>query len=139
MQFRGILRAVLVIVFAFAACITMQAATLKARSAATKPAVASMRDVRRVYVSRLQGDRVFARRLIAQMRVMGLRFVRDKARADALLEAQGEYENGAFYGAMKFSDVNGKLLWQARVTRPRGSNYMAYSRLADKLGAALIK
>lgn len=99
--------------------------------------VVKIKDVRTVYVRRIVGDREFARRLINEMRSMNLRFVTSPRAADALFFARGEYTNGAFYGSMKFVGQNGRVLWSAKATRPKGSNYMAYSRLADQLRAAL--
>jgi hypothetical protein len=117
-------------------------AASKVVGARKKPVVTSIKsikNVRSVYVRSLKGDQVFARRLMAEMRDMGLRFMNQRARADAVFEAEGEYSQGTFYGVMKFYDLKGKLIWQTRAMRPRGNNYMAYSRLADKLRAALGK
>ena len=99
--------------------------------------VQNIRDVRTVYVRKIEGDREFARRLTNEIGSCGLRFVNNAKNADAFFSARGIYENGAFYGQMKFVNRSGKTLWSASVTRPRGSTYMAYSRLADKLRAAL--
>jgi hypothetical protein len=120
-----------------ASCTSLDAAAKQRPGSDANRVVRSIKDVRRVFVRRIKGDRIFASSLRAEMRGMGLSFVRDKNRADAVFEAEGIYENGAFYGGMKFTNANGKPLWQARATRPRGSSYMAYSRLTDKLRAAL--
>jgi len=101
--------------------------------------VPSIKDVRTVYVQRLQGDRVFARRLMNEMRALGLRFVSDKKRADASLSARGDYSKGQFFGVITFHDKNGRVIWSAQALRPRGSNYMASRRLTDKLRAASRK
>ncbi len=90
-----------------------------------------------VYVRRLSGDREFARRLMNEIRSMNIRFVKNPRQADAFFEARGEYDRGTFWGLMKFTNQAGRVLWSASATRPRGNNYMAYSRLADKLRAAL--
>lgn len=105
----------------------------------SKPArvVRNIGDVRTVYVRRLSGDREFARRLINEIRSMNIRFVNNSRQADAFFQARGDYDRGAFYGSMKFTNQSGRVLWSASATRPRGNNYMAYSRLADKLRAAL--
>jgi len=107
--------------------------------ASAKPAVNSITQVRKVYVQRLTGDAVFNSLLKNEMRKMGLQFVREKASADAILTGSGEYAAGEFYGQIKFFNSKGKLIWQAKATRPRNSNYMAYSRLADQLRRALRK
>lgn len=99
--------------------------------------VTKIENVRTVYVRKIEGDREFARRLIDEIRVCGLRFVENSKDADASFFARGDYERGAFYGSMKFVNRHGKTLWSAQATRPKGSNYMAYSRLADQLRAAL--
>lgn len=98
--------------------------------------VNNIKDVRTVYVRKIEGDREFARRLMNEIRSCGLRFVDSPRNANALLSARGDYENGAFFGSMKFVNRSGKTLWSASATRPKGSNYMAYSRLADQLRAA---
>ena len=101
--------------------------------------VQNIKNVRTVYVQRVQGDRVFARRLMNEMRVLGLRFVSDKKRADALLSARGDYSKGQFFGTVTFRDKSGRMIWSAQALRPRGSNYMASTRLVDKLRAARKK
>lgn len=109
------------------------------QQASAKSAVTSIRQVRTVYVQRLTGDPVFASRLKSEMRKMGLHFVREKAAATAIFTGSGEYNDGEFYGQIKFYNQKGKLIWQAKAFRPRNSNYMAYSRLADQLRRALKK
>lgn len=104
-----------------------------------KSGVTSIGQVRKIYVLRLAGDPVFASRLKNEMRKMGLQFVREKTSADAILSGAGEYNAGEFYGQIKFYNRAGKLIWQAKALRPRNSNYMAYSRLADQLRRALKK
>ena len=101
--------------------------------------VSSIKQVHAVYVRRLTGDQVFASRLKNEMRQMGLRFVLEKSSADAILSGSGEYSEGEFYGQIKFYNQSGKLIWQAKAFRPRKSNYMAYSRLADQFKRALKK
>ena len=113
-----------------------QTATSSTRYSKTR-VVRNIGDVRTVYVRRLSGDREFARRLMNEMRSMGIRFVDDPRQADAFFTARGDYERGTFWGSMKFTNQSGQVLWSASATRPRGNNYMAYSRLADKLRAAL--
>ena len=98
--------------------------------------VNNIKNVRTVYVRKIEGDREFARRLMNEMRLMGIRFVTSPRKANALFSARGDYENGAFFGSMKFVNHSGKTLWSASATRLKGSNYMAYSRLADQLRAA---
>lgn len=116
---------------------TVWAKTATSSTRSSVRVVHNIGDVKTVYVRKLEGDREFARRLMNEMRAMGIRFVKSSRGADALLSARGDYENDAFYGSIKFVNRNGKTLWSARATRPKGSNYMAYSRLADQLRAAL--
>ncbi len=99
--------------------------------------VQNIGDVRTVYVRRLSGDHEFARRLMNEIRSMNIRFVGNPRQAEAFFYARGDYDNGVFWGSMKFTNQAGRVLWAASATRPRGSNYMAYSRLADKMRAAL--
>lgn len=124
------------IVFALSFC-ALSAIALSSTRSVTRNVPKNIREVRRVYVQKIDADRVFARRLQDEMRGLGFRFVTSRTQADAIFVAQGEYSKGAFYGAMKFTDANGRILWSARVMRPRGSSYMAYSRLTDKLRDAL--
>ena len=107
--------------------------------ASAKSKIISIRQVRKIYVLRLNGDPVFVSRLKNEMRKMGLQFVNRKSGTDAVLTGNGEYSDGEFYGQIKFFNLDGKLIWQAKATRPRNSNYMAYSRLADQLRRALRK
>src|SRR4051812_39197117 len=79
--------------------------------------VRSIQNMRTVYVQRIQGDRVFGRRLINEMRGLGLRFVRDKSRADALLSARGDYSRGQFFGTVAFRDKSGRVIWSAQALR----------------------
>ena len=51
------------------------AATRGVASVRKQHVVTSIKNVRSVYVKSLKGDRVFARRLMAEMRDMGLQFV----------------------------------------------------------------
>jgi hypothetical protein len=44
--------------------------------------------------------------------------VKDAKSADAVLDAQGEYSNGAFFGSLKFTNASGRVLWSASATRP---------------------
>jgi hypothetical protein len=113
-----------------------QTATSSTRSSKAR-VVRNIGDVRTVYVRRLSGDREFARRLMNEMRSMSIRFVNNPRQADALFSARGDYDKGVFWGSMKFTNQAGRVLWSASATRPRGNNYMAYSRLADKLRTAL--
>ena len=107
--------------------------------ASAKPNVNSIAQVRTIYVQRLSGDAVFSSRLKNEMRKMGLQFISKKTGADAILFGSGQYDKGEFYGHIKFFNAKGKLLWQAKATRQRNSNYMAYSRLADQMRRALKK
>jgi len=119
----------------FGALASAKTTTSSTRS--TARVARNIQDVRTVYVRKIEGDREFARRLTNEIKNCGLRFVENSKDADALFFARGHYERGAFYGAMKFVNRRGKTLWSASATRPKGSNYMAYSRLADQLRAAL--
>ncbi len=112
---------------AIAFCLALQV------QASAKSKVNSIAQVRKVYVRGLTGDAVFTSRLKNEMRKMGLQFVTQKSSADAILSGSGEYSDGEFYGQIKFYNQSGKLIWQAKAFRPRNSNYMAYSRLADQL------
>lgn len=113
-----------------------QATTSSTRSSKAR-VMRNIGDVRTVYVRRLSGDREFARRLMNEMRSMNIRFVDNPRQADAFFTARGDYDKGVFWGSMEFVNQSGRVLWSASATRPRGNNYMAYSRLADKLRAAL--
>jgi len=107
--------------------------------ASAQSKITSIRQVRKIYALRMKGDRVFSSRLKKEMQQMDLRFVSVKSDADAVLTGSGEYSDGEFYGQIKFFNLDGKLIWQAKATRPRNSTYMAYSRLADQLRRALGK
>lgn len=110
-----------------------------ALEASAQSKIASIRQVRKIYLLRMTGDRVFSSRLKKEMQQMGLRFVSAKSDADAVLTGSGQYSEGEFYGQIKFFNLDGKIIWQAKATRPCNSNYMAYSRLADQLRRALGK
>ena len=108
----------------FGALASAKSATSSTRSSRV---VNNIKDVRTVYVRKIEGDREFARRLTNEIKSCGLCFVDNAKNADALFSARGDYQDGAFYGAMKFVNRSGKTLWSASATRPKGSNYMAYS------------
>lgn len=113
---------------------------LSARTQAkAKAPVQSIRAARTVYVSSARGDQQFVARLKNEMREMGLSFVSEKADADAIMAVFGEYDDGEFFGQLKFFNQSGKLIWKAEAKRPRNSNYMAYLRLADQLRRARQK
>ena len=107
------------------------------RQAKAKAPLQSIQQARSIYVSSARGDQKFVARLKNEMRDMGLRFVSEKTDADAIMAVFGEYSDGEFYGQLKFFNRAGKVIWKGQAKRPRGSNYMAYSRLANQLRRAL--
>ena len=120
----------------------VQSAPARSRNAtpqrpATSARAVSLRHIKTLYITRLNGDPVFTSRLKREIQGMGLRFVSSRKAADALLEGAGSYDNDQFWGRLTLRSHGGQVLWTAQAYRPRGSDYMAYSRLADKLRAAL--
>ncbi len=107
------------------------------RDSAAKQPLQSIRQARSIYVSSARGDQKFVARLKNEMRDMGLRFISQESDADAIMAVAGEYSDGEFYGQLKFFNSAGKAIWKAEAKRPRGSSYMAYSRLADQLRRAM--
>lgn len=71
------------------------------------------------------------------MSQMGFAWTRDRDKADAFVEANGDWDNGAFAGTLTIRDRQNKVLWSEQAYRPPNSNLMAFQRLADKLRAAL--
>lgn len=90
-----------------------------------------------LYAVQMAGDRGFTRRLMREISQMGFTWTRDKAKADAFVQTNGDWDNGAFAGTLTIRNRAGKVLWSEQARRPQGSNLMAYQRLADKLRAAL--
>ena len=99
--------------------------------------VQSVAKIHTVYDHSARGDAYFNRQLRAEMRQMGLRFVRDRKGADVILDSSGSgTKDGGFRATMTLRDRAGRLVWRESVTRPTGSRVMAFERLGDKLRAA---
>ena len=102
--------------------------------------VQSVQKINTVYDHSARGDAYFNKRLRAEMRQMGLRFVADRKKADVSLDSSGEgTREGGFRASMTLRDRAGRLVWRETVTRPQGSRVMAFERLGDKLRAARAK
>ncbi len=99
--------------------------------------VASVKEVRTVYDGGGRGDAGFNANLRREMRALGLRFVRSRTGADAILRSKGEgTARGGFSGSASLTTPTGKFLWQSRIERAPDSSAMAFSSLAAKLRAA---
>ena len=99
--------------------------------------VASVQKINTVYDHSARGDAYFNKRLRAEMRQMGLRFVADRKKADVILDSWGEgSREGGFKANMTLRDRAGRIVWRESVSRPTGSRVMAFERLGDKLRAA---
>lgn len=99
--------------------------------------VPSVKEVRTVYDAGSRGDSYFNSHLRSQMRGMGIRFVRSRQSADAVLRSSGTYTNpGGFVGSASLVTPGGTTLWKANVTRVPRSRVMAFDSLAAKLRAA---
>ena len=102
--------------------------------------VTSVQKINTVYDHSARGDAYFNKRLRAEMRQMGLRFVSDRKHADAILDSSGGgTKDGGFRATMTLRDRAGRIVWRESVTRPAGSRVMAFERLGDKLRAARAK
>lgn len=112
-------------------------AALSFCSLASARNVVLVKDVRTVFDAGGRGDRYFNSRLRSQMRGMGLRFVRSRGQADAILRSSGQgTEAGGFRGAASLSAPSGQTIWSAKVERAPRSRAMAFDSLAQKLRAA---
>ncbi|BCM91516.1 hypothetical protein IAD21_03391 [Abditibacteriota bacterium] len=99
--------------------------------------VASVKEVRTVYDGGSRGNTYFNSQLRSQMRGMGIRFVKKRQSADAILHSRGiGTEAGGFSGSASLLTPGGKTLWSARVARAPRSRAMAFDSLAAKLRAA---
>ncbi len=99
--------------------------------------VASVKEVRTVYDAGSQGDSYFNSHFRSQMRGMGIRFVKSRKNADAILRSSGDgTDAGGFSGSASLITPGGKTLWQANVMRAPRSQSMAFDSLAAKLRAA---
>ena len=97
----------------------------------------SVKEVRTVYDAGSRGDSYFNSHLRSQMRGMGIRFVKSRQSADAVLRSSGTYTNpGGFVGSATLVTPGGKVLWKGNVTRAPRSRVMAFDSLAAKLRAA---
>ena len=97
----------------------------------------SVKKIETVYDHSARGNAYFNAQLRREMRQMGLRFVRDRASADAILDSSGQgTKNGGFRASMTLRNRAGRIVWRESVTRPNGSRVMAFERLGDKLRAA---
>ena len=99
--------------------------------------VSSVKEVRTVYDAGSRGNAYFNSQLRSEMRGMGIRFVRNRKNADAILRSQGLGTNaGGFSGSASLATPSGKTLWSARVARAPRSRSMAFDSLAQRLRAA---
>ncbi len=99
--------------------------------------VPSVAKIQTIYDHSVRGDAYFNTQLRAEMRQMGLRFVKDRKRADVILDSSGNgTKDGGFRATMTLRDRAGRLVWRESVARPSGSRVMAFERLGDKLRAA---
>ena len=99
--------------------------------------VQSVREVRTVFDGGARGDAGFNANLRSEMRAMGLRFVRSRTSADAVLRSQGQSTTrGGFAGTASLVSPTGRVLWSAQVNRDPDSRAMAFISLAAKLRAA---
>lgn len=93
-----------------------------------------MSEVKVVYARRAQGNAFFNRNLRVALEARGLRFTRDKRKADAFLDTSGQaLRDGGFVGEMTFIGRNAKVLRREKVVRPVNSRTMAYQTLAQKM------
>lgn len=93
-----------------------------------------MSQVRTVFDRKAGGNAFFNRNLRASLRSRGLRFTKDKKRADAWLETSGQgLPDGGFAGQMTFVGRGGRVLSREKIVRAAGSRVMAYGSLARKM------
>ena len=101
-----------------------------------KPAV-SVKDVQLVFDGGARGDSYFNSNLRSEMRRMGMRFVKSRKSAEAILASGGQgTDAGGFSGWASLISSSGHTLWSAKVERAPDSRVMAFDSLAQKLRAA---
>ncbi len=97
----------------------------------------SLKNVYFLYAANWRGDKGFERRLQRDIANLGFKWTRDKSQAQALVDANTRWSNGAFWGELTFRDLQNRIIWHETAYRPRNSNQMASYTLRDKLRAAV--
>ena len=92
-------------------------------------------EIRTLYVEENTGASAFGRRLIEALDQIGyFTLTRDRATADAVVQAHGDDTDDGFVGELVISDPRGNVLWSGRAIRPHGeTGPMAHAQIINQL------
>lgn len=95
--------------------------------------------VHTIYVSALNGEPGFSRKLMEALHDLGcFEFIEDREHADAFLEAYGGDSDTGFVADLTLRDPRGAVVWEAHTMRLHGMpGPMAYERVVAQIRAAL--
>lgn len=91
--------------------------------------------IRTLYVEENTGASVFGRRLIEALDQIGyFSLTRDRAAADAVVQAHGDETDDGFVGELVISDLRGNVLWSGRAIRSHGeTGTMTHAQIISQL------